>query len=315
MSHNVIDRVELDDAILDLGGVPMELSDYATTGLRVVAIGPSGSGKTGAGLLIAEQLAAQGWICVLVDPEGEIASMYGDPVTDVEHFRAVLTARETPFVVVSATDATEFLGYGEVLLEVADTLRKPIFVVIDEGQLFSASRKGGDADLRAATELVRQIASRGRKRALDLFVTSLGFTSSLDRNIFTNKNLTLVGCQQDSAQWGNLSPMFRGTGITFADLTALGSGEFYCVSKSGVRRVKLPMAQALSRVARKARKIHKHLPRGYREWVTRMSEIPLDRLEDLSNPVVRLLSSVAGLSAKQVASGEAALADEIGSRA
>ena len=70
MKRGVIQRRELLAATLDLGGGPIDLSPYATTGLRVVTIGPSGSGKTNCGLLIGEQLAAQGWVSVLIDPEG-----------------------------------------------------------------------------------------------------------------------------------------------------------------------------------------------------------------------------------------------------
>ena len=80
MKRAVIQRDELVGAMLDFGSVAIDLSEYATTGLRTVTVGPSGIGKTNAGLLIAEQLAEQGWICVLVDPDGEIESMYGDAV-------------------------------------------------------------------------------------------------------------------------------------------------------------------------------------------------------------------------------------------
>lgn len=80
MKHAVIRRDELLNATLQLGGTTLSLADYATTGVRAIAIGPSGSGKTSLGLLMAEQLSEQGWVAVLVDPEGEIASLYGDPV-------------------------------------------------------------------------------------------------------------------------------------------------------------------------------------------------------------------------------------------
>ena len=64
------------NAELRFGALTLPLIDYATSGLRAVTIGPSGIGKTNTGLLIAEQLAEQGWICVLMDPEGEIDALY-----------------------------------------------------------------------------------------------------------------------------------------------------------------------------------------------------------------------------------------------
>ena len=41
----------------------------------------------------------------------------------------------------------------------------------------------------------------GRKRALDLFITALRYTGTLHRSIFSNKNLTLIGCQEDPTAW------------------------------------------------------------------------------------------------------------------
>lgn len=47
MTHSVIHRTEMFDAHLDLGGQPIELSEYATTGLVALAVAPRGQGKTG----------------------------------------------------------------------------------------------------------------------------------------------------------------------------------------------------------------------------------------------------------------------------
>ncbi len=52
-------------ASLDFGSTSIELADYATTGIWALAIGPSGVGKSNLGLLMTEQLAVQGWVCVL----------------------------------------------------------------------------------------------------------------------------------------------------------------------------------------------------------------------------------------------------------
>lgn len=135
MSRSVIQRDELVGALLDFGSVAIDLSEYATTGLRIVTVGPSGIGKTNAGLLIAEQLAAQGWICVMVDPEGEIESMYGKAVAGVAELRERLARRDSPFVVVSAGDASEFIPYGRAILSAAEEHRKPIFLRAEHDRL------------------------------------------------------------------------------------------------------------------------------------------------------------------------------------
>src|SRR3954447_26267097 len=100
MAREVIFRSEMMDATLRLGGPPIELSDYVTTGLLAVAVAQRGMGKTGAGLLMAEQLSEQGWISVLIDPEGELASLYGDAVGSPERLNDLLVSREQPILAV-----------------------------------------------------------------------------------------------------------------------------------------------------------------------------------------------------------------------
>lgn len=313
MKHAVIKRNEMLRATLELGGSPIELADYATTGMLAVAVGPKGNGKTNAGLVIAEQLAKQGWISVLVDPEGEIESMYGDAVKDCDELRDRLTRRDRPIVVVAANDANTFIPYGKAVLAAADELRKPIFMMIDEGQLFSAPKKRKN-DIGEAADIINQFAERGRKRALDVFVTAHRFTGSLHRSIFANKNLTLIGCQEDPTAWASLAPQFRSSKIEYNDLAALAPGEFFCFSRCGMEKIRMPMAEALKPVALKARAIKPKLPRTFRQWDRAMRDIPTERLEELTDPVVRLLGSVAGLTAQQMISGARALQDELDAR-
>jgi hypothetical protein len=312
-NHQIIRRSEMLAAKLELGGSPIELAPYAATGLLAVAIGPRGNGKTNAGLVIAEQLSAQGWVSVLIDPEGELASLYGDAVADAADLRRKLTRRSRPILVVAARDAGEFIDYGRAILDVADRHRKPTFVMIDEGQLFSASRKRS-RDIGEAADIVNEFAARGRKRALDFFITALRYSGSLHRCVFGNMNLTLVGCQQDATSWSALAPQFRASRIDFGDLHALGPGEFFCFSRSGVEKVRMPMAAALAKVALKAPHARRNLPANFVEWDRAMRQLPTQDLAALSDPVVSLLGAVAGLSPQQMLAGANALNDELEAR-
>lgn len=312
MVRAVIRRTEMLDATLKLGGAPIELSEYATTGLLAVAVGPRGNGKTNAGLLIAEQLSEQGWVSVLIDPESELESLYGDAVDNPEDLLRLLETREQPIVVVAAKDAEEFIPFGNAILEAAEEHRKPVFVMIDEGQLFSASKK---KDIAEAADIINQIAERGRKRALDLFITALRYTGSLHRTIFANKNLTLVGCQEDPTAWSALAPQFRASKIEYGDLNALSTGEFFCFSRRGVEKVKMPMAAALQKVAPKAKAAKRTLPATFSQWHRAMRDIPTERLNALTDPIVSLLGAVAGLPSQQMLSGARALQDELEVRA
>jgi len=240
-------------------------------------------------------------------------SMYGDAVADAEDLRGRLIHREQSIVVVSAKDASEFIPYGRAILDAADEYRKPIFVVIDEGQLFSATRRRGN-DIGEADDIINEFTGRGRKRALDLFITALRYTGTLNRSIFSNKNLTLIGCQEDPTAWSALAPQFRASKIEFNDLNALAPGEFFCFSRRGVEKIRMPMAVALQKVAPKAKAVRRTLPTTFRQWNRAMSEIPTARLEALTDPVVNLLCAVAGLPAQQVQSGARALQDELEAR-
>jgi hypothetical protein len=265
MNHPVITRKEMIGATLALGGTPIDLSAYATTGLRIVAVGPSGSCKTNAGLLIAEQLVAQGWVAVIVDPEQEIASLYGDAVEDAEDLRGRMLQRKDPIMVVSARNAAEFIPYGKAILDVADKTRRPTYVALDEGQLLSMPRRrktaDGDESAGEASDIVNQFAERGRKRALDLFLTAHRFSASLHRTVFTNKNITLIARQEDPMAWASLAAQFRGSKIEYSDLSSLAPGEFFCFSRDvGMEKIKMPMSEALKRVAPKAKAVKPKLP-------------------------------------------------------
>ena len=313
MKRTVIHRHEMLTAALHLGGAPVDLAEYATTGLLAIAVGPRGNGKTNAGLLIGEQLAAQGWVTVLIDPENELEALYGDAVTDPDALRRALTTRDQPILVVNVGDAAEFVPYGRAILAAADEHRKPIFVVIDEGQLFSASRKrsGGIGE---AADIIAEFAGRGRKRALDLFITALRYTGTVQRTLFANKNLTLIGCQEDPTAWSALAPQFKASKIEFADLNALAPGEFFCFSRRGVEKIRMPMADALKAVAPKAKPVTKALPSTFNQWTRAISDIPTDRLLTLDDAVVSLLGAVAGLTPQQSLAGQAALQDELEAR-
>ncbi len=314
MKRAVIRRDEMLGATLNLGGTPIPLDEYATTGLLAVAIGPRGNGKTNAGLLMAEQLSSQGWVSVLIDPEAELESTYGDAVADEQVLRAALAKRDTPILVVNARDAGAFVPYGRAILDAADQYRKPVFVVVDEGQLFSASRKRSNG-IGEAADIIAEFAERGRKRALDLFITALRYTGTLQRTLFANKNLTLIGWQEDPTAWSALAPQFKASKIEFADLNALTPGEFFCFTRHGVEKIRMPMAAALKAVPPKAKPVAKTLPATFNQWTRAMSQIPTERLTALNDDLVKLLSTVAELSPQQILAGRAALHDELEARA
>ena len=306
-------RNELLSAHLDFGEKTLDLAPYATTGLRAICIGSSGTGKTNAGLLIAEQLAEQGWVSVLVDPEDEMGSLYGPSVDSPEELAQSLAKRDRPILVVDARDPASFLNYGQVIYEAADLHRKPIFLMIDEGQIYSSACRRADG-LGEATDLLNDLATRGRKRALDLFLTSRSFAGSLNRTLFSVKNLTLISSQNDPCAWSALAPQFRGTNICFADLAALSTSEFFLFGPEGMEKIRMKMARAMEDVALKAAPVRPVTPSTFSQWDEAMSDIGNDRPQAITPEIVALLGAVGGLSSQQVTSGQRALADELAMR-
>lgn len=308
----VFRRDEFSGAMLDFGTLTIDLSDYATTGLRTVCVGPSGTGKTNVGLLMAEQLAAQGWVSVLFDREGDIGALY-EPMRDVTHFENYLRGRHHPILVVPVRHTDDFLHYGNIVRNVVDDQRKPVFLMVDEAQMVSAPRKRQN-QMGEASDLMNDFVERGRKRSLDLFVTAHRFSGTLHRTVFGNKNLTLIGRQEDPTAWPALAPQFKGTKIDYPDLAALAPGEFFCFSRRGAEKVQMPMAEALAKVAPPAVNVRQALPTTFAQWDRAMREIPTDRLRALNAPAVGVMSAIVGLTQAQMAAGRRALRDELEAR-
>ncbi len=308
-------RNEFLTASLDFGSTSIALADYATTGIRALAIGPTGVGKSNLGLLMTEQLAVQGWVCVLFDHEGELADLPLDAesMASSEKLESHLRGRHHPILICSVRHTDQFLDYGRVLMRVVDEERKPVFLMVDEGQIFSTSRRSKGL-VGETSALMNDFIERGRKRALDLFMTAHRFSGTLSRSVFHNKNLTFVGRQEDPTAWSALAPQFKGSRIGLTDLTTLAPGEFFMFSRRGCEKVTTKMATALAAVAPKATIVKPVLPATFSDWDRALRGIPDERLLALTPEACTLLGAIAGLTSQQLAAGGRALQDEIEAR-
>ena len=74
------------------------------------------------------------------------------------------------------------------------------------------------------------------------------------------------------------------------------------------------MAAALKRVAAAAKPVQPALPATFLQWDRAMRRIATNRLEALTDPVIALLGTIAGLTPQQMEAGRRALVDELESR-
>jgi hypothetical protein len=207
----------------------------------------------------------------------------------------------------------DFLHYGRLVQTVVDEERKPVFLMVDEAQMVSASRKRKES-IGDASDLMNDFMERGRKRSLDVFVTAHRFSGTLHRSVFANKNLTLIGRQEDPTAWSALAPQFKGSAIGYPELAALAPGEFFCFSRRGVEKVQMPMAEALAAVAPKAKTVRQALPATFSQWDRAMREISTERLKALDGPVCGVLGAIVGLTPAQLLAGHRARRDELEAR-
>jgi hypothetical protein len=198
--------------------------------------------------------------------------------------RAPREAR-SPIVVVSAEDASEFIPYGRAILEAADQDRKPIFVMMDEGQVFSAPKKREGRHRRGLRhrQPVRRARPQARARPLPHGAALHRLAASLD---LRHKNLSLIGCQEDPTAWAALAPQFKASKIEFGDLAGARARRVLLLQPRGVEKIRMPMAEALKRVAPKAKAIKPKLPTTFSQWDRAMREIPTPRLRRSRDPVV-----------------------------
>ncbi len=126
--------------------------------------------------------------------------------------------------------------------------------------------------------------------------------------------MTLIGCQEDPTAWSALAPQFKASKIEFTDLNALAPGEFFCFSRRGVEKIKMPMAAALKAVAPQAKPVAKTLPTTFNQWTRAMHRFRPNACA-LDEGVVNLLAVVADLSPQQKLAGQTALQDELEARA
>lgn len=186
------------------GGRHGELSlqaDELVTG-RTAVLGQSGSGKSYLTAVLCEELAAKGVPFVVVDPEGEYASLKekfevlhvaaegGDvPLDSISYpklAQAVLRGGVPVVFDVSEGNTQKAGPFLEALFDATDPGQtRPCLVILEEASLF-APQTG------ERTPSVIELARRGRKRGLGLLVATQR-PAMVDKNVLSQCNSFFAG--------------------------------------------------------------------------------------------------------------------------
>lgn len=191
---------------IDKDGI-LQLLPGDLIGQRIAILGISGSGKTNTAAVLIEETLQQGIPLTIVDIEGEywgLKERYDllivgrSPVVDLEIGAeqaasiAEFSLKQRISVILDLSefklsDAFEFLlVYFNRLWELASLERKPYGIVLEEASEFIP--QGAATPLK---DILKTIASRGRKKGLSLMVINQRATT-LEKNVLTQSSLLFL---------------------------------------------------------------------------------------------------------------------------
>ncbi|HUT80674.1 MAG TPA: DUF87 domain-containing protein [Candidatus Bathyarchaeia archaeon] len=194
-------------------GFPFSLENYEKEGLRIFLTAMPGGGKSYVAKVFCEELITAGYPLVIVDPEGEYASLrefyptvivggsFADiPLSDAiidQTITAVLTSQK-PLIAIYDLNLllpSERNIYAamiqEKLFASASKFRRSLFFIVEECQLIAPQilSKGQDPK---SVDLAIDIAKRGRKRGINsIWITQR--PADISKAIITQCNMWLFG--------------------------------------------------------------------------------------------------------------------------
>ncbi len=194
-------------------GFDFNLDEYEKEGLRIFLTAMSGGGKSYAAKVLCEELITAGYPLIIIDPEGEYASLrelfatvvIGGSFADIplseaiinQTIQTILTSQK-PLIAIydlnlllsSERNAMAAL-IQESLFSAASKYRRPLFFIVEECQLIAPQilSKGQDSK---SVDLSIDIAKRGRKRGINsIWITQR--PASVTKEVITQCNLWLFG--------------------------------------------------------------------------------------------------------------------------
>ncbi|MBK9122827.1 MAG: DUF87 domain-containing protein [Chloroflexi bacterium] len=241
--------------------LPME----SIIGQTLAVLGTTGSGKSMTVRRIVEQMLGAGLPMCVFDIEGEYHTLreahhvliFGKtpgqtvdlPITAETADRiADASLRQQQPVIVdlsgwrSASERIAIVAaFLNRLLDVAEELRRPYHVVLEEAQLYVPQSAPTDA-----TDIITEIATRGRKRGLGIILASQR-AARVDKDVLTQavvKVFHFVRYDTDAQTYiANIPSAWMTPAEVKAAAFEMGRGEALVVNDRGVTRVKVTAAE------------------------------------------------------------------------
>ena len=214
-------------------GFNFNLVDYENEGLRVFITAMSGGGKSYAAKVFCEELITAGYPLLIIDPEGEYASLreffstvvIGGSFADIPFSEAIirqtiriLLTSQKPLIAIydlnlllpSERNAMAAL-IQEELFSAASKYRRPLFFVVEECQLIAPQTLSKGYDSKSV-ELSIDIAKRGRKRGINsIWITQR--PADVTKEVITQCNLWFFGRLIHKTDLDQLKNFLKDAGI------------------------------------------------------------------------------------------------------
>ncbi len=194
-------------------GFDFTLEAYEKEGLRIFLTAMSGGGKSYAAKVLCEELITAGYPLIIIDPEGEYASLrelfatvvIGGSFADIplseaiinQTIQTILTSQK-PLIAIydlnlllSSERNSMAALIQERLFAAASKYRRPLFFIVEECQLIAPQMLSKGQDSKSV-DLSIDIAKRGRKRGINsIWITQR--PAAVTKEVITQCNLWLFG--------------------------------------------------------------------------------------------------------------------------
>jgi len=238
-------------------GFDFNLGTYEKEGTRIFITAMSGGGKSYAAKVLCEELFKAGYPLIIIDPEGEYASLrelyptivvggsFADiPLTKtiIDHTIETVYATKKPMIAIydlnllQPTEQQEFASFiQEKLFAIASKYHRPLYFIVEECQLVApqSPRKGQDTQ---SLDLSITIAKRGRKRGINsVWITQR--CASVSKDIITQCNLWFFGRVIHETDLAQLKPFLKNAKIEPTAIMSL-KNQFYLYDGTNTSLIK-----------------------------------------------------------------------------